>query len=416
MVRTSRQTLHMRPLPATALATLLLLAGALPAQATVAWKDCPYTKGEEAALKNAGYVSTGPFTWGDDHDSRLIDQMLPHAKIRWIETEHFKVGCGLPEYKVPIAGKWRKKIRTELKELQKKFPKINTRTPKLDPWLRAHLFAWRLEEMYAQVQKDLGVTDKDFPQKGEASRLGRYMGKGPYLGMPTKYTVLLLSKSSDLMRYAQRAGSPIDASKPAPIRLNFVKQQSLFFGTCVELAEGALIADKSLHCHVWFNVSQTLLNGYKYYAHGLPAWCYEGLGHHYVLQIDPEEHIFTGLKGADRGKRRDPEWALKMRKRMKLKDYDPMVKLMTRMSAIELTFGDHMACWSRIDFLVKKHPEAFATFMGKMKDPVVSAGSTPSAADILKRQNDCFEKSLGMNPEAFDKAWVAFVLKRYPRR
>ena len=242
------------------------------------------------------------------------------------------------------------------------------------------------------------------------------MGKGPHLGMPSKYTVLLLTKSSDLTRYGQRAGSTEDPSKPAPIRLNFLKQQSLFFGTAVELAKGSLIDDKSLHCHVWFNVAQTLLSGYKFYTHNLPAWCTEGLGHWYVLRIDPEEHIFTGLKGADRGERKDPEWPLKIRRRVKNKDFEPMEKLMLLMTPQDLTFGDHMAAWSRIDFLVKKHPKEFARFMDRMKAPVVSAGSTVTPESVLKRQNECFEPCLGMDPQAFDKAWTAYVLKTYPRK
>jgi len=406
---------HLSPIFA-ALSPVLLVAVAIPAQAP-AWEKDPYTKGEEAAFKRAGYVSVGPFTWGDDHDSRLIDKMLPHAKIRWIETEHFKLGCGLAKYKVPKQGKWRRKIMKDLKQLKEVFPEVNPKTKVLDPWLRAHLFAYRLEKMYDDISSRLGVTDKDFPKKGEASSRGRYMGKGPYLGMPTKYTVLLLTKSSDLMRYAQRAGSSVDPSKPVPLRMNFLKQQSLFFGTAVELAKGALIQDKSLHCHVWFNVVHTLLSGYKHYAHSLPVWCSEGVAHWYVLEVDPAEHVFTAIKGAAVDKRKDPKWGLKIRRRVKNKDYEPMAKLMTKMSAGEFTFGDHMAAWSRIDFLFKKNPKGFAKFMDRMKAPVIAqAGKSPTNESILKRQSECFTECIGMDPKAFDKAWTRYVLKSYPRR
>ncbi len=400
-----------------ALAPALLGATALGAQVNPAWAEDPYTKGEADALKKAGYVSLGPFTWGDDHDSRWIDKDLAHAKIKWIETEHFKLGCSLPSFKVPMVGKWKTKLRKELKELKKKLPEVNSNTRVLDPWLRAHLFAYRLEEMYADVSRVLGVSDKDFPKEGETSSTGRYMGKGPYLGMPAKYTVLLLTKSSDLMRYAQRAGSPVDPSKPAPVRLNFVKQKCLFFGTATELARGSLVDDKSLHCHAWFYVVQTLLSGYKYYAHSYPAWCSEGVAHWYVLAIDPEEHVFTGIKGDPLDKRKDPEWNIKVRKRVKNNDYEPMEKLMNMMSPHEMTFGDHMAAWSRIDFLIKKHPKEFAKFMDRMKAPVVAeAGKTPTNEAILKRQSDCFAECIGMDPKAFDAAWVRYVNKTYPRK
>jgi hypothetical protein len=396
---------------------MLLGLGTLPAQADAAWRKDPYTQGDEAAMKKAGYVSFGPFTWGDDHDSRLIDKMLPHARILWIETAHFKLGCALPPFRVPKLGKWKKKLQAELGELQQKLPDVNPKTRVLSPWLRAHLFAYRLEKMYAEVSRMLRVTDKDFPRQGEASRRGQYMGKGPHLGMPKKYPVLILTKTSDLMRYSQRAGSTVDPSRPAPLRLNFLKQGALFFGTAIELAKGALIDDKSLHCHVWFNVVHTLLAGYKHYTHALPAWCSEGLAHWYVLSVDPAEHVFTGIKGASLHQRKDPKWGLKIRKRVKNKDFEPMAKLMNKMSPSELTFGDHMASWSRVDFLLKKHPENFAKFMDRMKAPVIAAaGKAPTTEAILKRQDECFTKCIGMAPKAFDKAWTRFVLKTYPKR
>ena len=62
----------------------LLLPGSLLAQADEAWRQDPYTKADPAAMKKAGYTSFGPFTWGDDHDSRLIHKMLTHARILWI--------------------------------------------------------------------------------------------------------------------------------------------------------------------------------------------------------------------------------------------------------------------------------------------------------------------------------------------
>jgi hypothetical protein len=199
--------------------------------------------------------------------------------------------------------------------------------------------------------------------------------------------------------------------------MNFLKQQTLFFGTAVELAKGALIDDKSLHCHVWFNVVHTLLAGYKHYAHPLPAWCSEGVAHWYVLAIDPAEHAFTGIKGAAADKRKAPEWGLKIRRRVKNKDFEPMEKLMNKMTPYELTFGDHMAAWSRIDFLIKKNPKGFARFMDRMKAPVIAqAGKIPTTEAILKRQGECFAECIGMDPKAFDTAWAAYVLKSYPKR
>jgi hypothetical protein len=136
-----------------------------------------------------------------------------------------------------------------------------------------------------------------------------------------------------------------------------------------------------------------------------------------VLRIDPEEHVFTGIKDADREKRKDPEWDLKIRRRIKQKDFEPMESLMAKMSPWDMTFGDHMAAWSRIDFLTKKNPKGLARFMARMKDPIPAPpGQLPTTEAILQRQRDCFAECIGMDPKAFDTAWTAYVLKSYPSR
>ena len=110
---------------ATALLALVLLAGGVEAQRggkkKDAWRQDPYTKNDPAAMAKAGYVSFGPFTWGDDHDTLQIEHILgDEVKLRWIETAHFKIGSSLPEYSVPRDEKEeRKRQRKEDKERRK---------------------------------------------------------------------------------------------------------------------------------------------------------------------------------------------------------------------------------------------------------------------------------------------------------
>ena len=409
----------MRPssLPTRTLCGLALLTSVVSGQVSEAWMADPYTKGDEAAMKTAGYVRFGPLTWGDDHDTRAIDKMLSHAEIIWIETRHFKLGCHLAPYQLPRRGKWKKKIVDELKELQKKLPAVNPKTKVLDPWLRAHLYAHRLEVFYADFCKRLGVEDEDFPKKGKPSRLGRYMGKGPHLGMPGKFCILLLTKASDVIRYGKRAGRPVDANKRQPVKAYFVKQGSLCFATMTEAAGNALAVDKSMHCHLYFNLVHSLLDGYKHYAHGLPKWFCEGLAHWYVHRIDPKENQFSGMKGGIPKEHKDPKWKAKLRKRIKHKDYEPLSNLMKHMGFNQFSFGDHMAIWSRVEYLLANEPEKFAKFLGRMKAPVSAAsGKSPTDEAVLKRQDECFREAFGMDPKAFDKVWVRYVLKKYPRK
>ena len=68
-------------------------------------------------------------------------------------------------------------------------------------------------------------------------------------------------------------------------------------------------------------------------------------------------------------------------------------------------------------YFEKQGLKGFARFMDRMKAPVTAqAGKAPTTEAILKRQDDCFAECIGMDPKAFDTAWVSYVLKTYPRR
>ena len=145
-----------------------LLAGDLVAQRGKkdkdAWKKDPYTEGKEGALEKAGYVSLGPFVWGDNHDTLQIEHVLgDQVKLLWVETAHFRLGSSLPPYKIPRVKEERAKLKKELTRLKKKIPKIKTTQKELDRWTRLHLFAQRFEDTYDEVTKLLDVVDEDFP-------------------------------------------------------------------------------------------------------------------------------------------------------------------------------------------------------------------------------------------------------------
>jgi hypothetical protein len=133
--------------------TVLVFAASALAQAGKAdkakWRLDPYTKGDPAAMAKLGYVSFGPFPFGNiadkPTDSAKIDATLEFIQIRWVETKHFRIGLNLPEWPVPVDPETRGKIRRELEELQKVLPSVNPKIRILDPWLRVHLTAMRLE-------------------------------------------------------------------------------------------------------------------------------------------------------------------------------------------------------------------------------------------------------------------------------
>ncbi len=428
--------------PICCLCSLLALLALAPAQRTTKfkrnyWVKDPYTQNDPAVMKKAGYVTYGPFSWGDDHDTSDIQKMLPHLKILFVETAHFKIGSALGTYKLP-KGRDKKRalekkiLKEELERLKKIMPKVRPAAKTLDPWLRLHLYAQRLEETYAEFCTRIQVKDEDFPKTASKriSRVGakkpldkqtpegKYMGQGPYLGMRGKFVVLLMSKGGDLNRYVARAksGSKVSGA-PMPQRHYFTKAGSLFFGTACQCAEGGLYNDHALHCHVIFNTVQSLVDGYKSFFFSLPVWNREGLSHWFLLRIDPTEYCFTGIKGRSNKQRYGSKWNVRIKKRLKHNDFTPASMLMKYMKFEELTFGDHMAIWSRMDFLQTLGPEKFAKYMGAIKDKIeVASGMQPTDEVIHARQEKALKVAFGFDYAGFDAAWKAYVLKTYPSK
>ncbi len=186
------------------LCCLALCVVALPGQRRRdKWKVDPYTDNDPKRMAKAGYVNYGPFEFGslgvDMVPSTSIAETLSYAEIIWMETEHFRFAIELPKWQVPTEAATKKKLRAELTELKKVLPKINPKTRRLDPWLRAHLTAYRMEKLYDETMALFGVTDASFPQDPKnviVDAKKTYMGYGPYLGMRGKYLVLVVEKGA----------------------------------------------------------------------------------------------------------------------------------------------------------------------------------------------------------------------------
>src|SRR5262245_53415678 len=164
----------------------------------------PYTKDAPDAKTKAGYASFGPFRFGDAHTTTQIEETLGGIPLIWVETEHFKLGSGLPEYAIADDAQEKEHIRAELERLAARLPDVKPKLKKLDPWLRLHLYAQRLEDLYRGFLAEFDLEESQFPNAppDPKRRTGPYMGEGRYLGMSSKYTVLLFDKKSALSRYS----------------------------------------------------------------------------------------------------------------------------------------------------------------------------------------------------------------------
>ncbi len=378
-------------------------------------EEDPYTEGDPEAWKKAGYERFGSFPFVDRHRTVKIDEVLGEAGSLWLETKHFRLGCTLADYKIPSGDrKQRTKIREELERLAEIIPNVNPKTKKLDRWLRLHLWAMRLEELWDDVGEILEVTDEDFPLGPGQLVNGEYRGEGPYLGMKDKYTVILFEKESGLGRFAQRFAG---REERQPFRHAF-SSGSLFFGACTETSNSFWADDTKMHTLVVFNVAHNLLDGYQGYYWSLPVWLPEGISHILSRRIDERFNNFSFVEEASTELRKEWNWPPKVRKRVK-NEIVPDGKTVMRWTAYnKLKFVNHLSVWSRVDFLLETRPQEFAEFMRQCKTnfPELPRSAKPSTEQILARQEKLFFQIFSWDETAFDEAWEKHVLKTYPKR
>ncbi len=395
----------------------LLVTAPLPAQRGL-WggeeppEVDPYTGGDRELRLGAGIRRYGPLPWADGHGSRDIEEMVGR-RILWVETAHFRIGSTLPWYRLPRDKAQREKIRAELERLAERLLEVDPKTRRLDPWLRLHLFALRVEDLYAELEAILGVGDADFPKARGERPGGRWMGEGPYLGMPAPYTLLLLEKQASLGRYAAAwlPPGPVEVSR----RHNFPETGTLFLGVSTEMNDGLLRDDTVLHVHVVFGLTHNLVDGYKFYGHELPVWCKEGLAHCLARRVDPHSNNFTKVVEEQKELRSSWDWAPRVRARVRHRYYPSFAEMLAWRDYQALTFANHMILWSRVDFLLSLGEEGFGRFLGLMKERIVESG-LPTWDQVLARQEEALQEAWGMGPEELEEAWRAWVLRTYPRR
>lgn len=366
--------------------------------------QCPYCAGEPELMAAAGVVSHGGFEFSKT-DTAGVDAMIA-TEIFWIETAHFELGVGLPEYRIPLDE--RAGIRAELERLALALPEIDPRERVLDPWLRAHLYAQRLEDFWDQMLELLAVRATEFPDgRSVWKRDKKYMGEGPYLGQKGKYEVLLLSTEGASETFLRdQFGLRTKLSQ----RFNVIERDSLIL--VAHTQQTSLRIDAALHNHVVFNVVHQLLDGYKHYTYDLPVWIQEGLAHWYERGLNPEYNDFDSAEGAPPATTRKTDWEEATRKLVASGDAPSLASLLALNGYADLELEHHFATWSMIDFLQRERPG----FLGRLLDRIkglTNASGIGDGSGLEDAHREAFREGLGMTYAQFDEAWRAWVLEAY---
>ena len=390
-----------------------------PAEKPPKWRIDPYTKNDPELMAKAGYVSFGPFPFGMIAEkvvqSTEIDAYLEFVQILWIETKHFRIGTNLPEWDVPMDPETKKKIRTELEELATKLPAVNPKVRSLDPWLRAHLTAQRLEKLYAETQVLWGVKDEDFPQdptKVFAVPGTRYMGYGPYLGMKDKFLVLVFEKQGPFKQYMKRY---LGRDSKHPQRWHFKEASNLLFTMSTENDEFPRKHDTALHCSLAFNVSQNLMDGFRYYNYDLPVWIREAYGHWNDRRVSPLWSNFDQNEGALADIKNVSKWEVYCRNLVSGNgDYAAFPEVFQWRDFGKIKFNDHIAIWSRMQWLLSQGPEKWQKFLFAVKGRVDPKTFAPDQTDIVGACRTALQEAYGVSVLEFDKKWIEWVKATYP--
>lgn len=366
----------------------------------------PYTGGDESLMKAAGVVRYGPFPWADHKTTADIDKVLGEGRILWMETAHFRFGLSLKSAPMPEDGKKRKALQTELKDLEERLPKLPSRIRKVDPWMRLHLAAQRCEKAYADIQTLLGVTDADFPARGELS------GQGAFLGQPDKFLVLLFQKKSDLARYADRfCGLRCEDS----LRHYHTQTSQLVFGLANEGLEG--FDEAGLHAHMLYAVVHNLLNGYRGYFYHLPLWLDEGIAHWYSRKVDADTINVNILDTEAVAEDKQANWAVKVRRRAQHEGaFFTFDKMALWEKFEEMGYHAHSQAWSRVDYLMALDAEKVGLMVRQLKSIPPVPGAMVPAAQIRAQAQKLLIELFELDGPTFDEKWREWVLKTYPKK
>jgi hypothetical protein len=387
-----------------ALAASLALAAGGRAQ-DEAEPRCEYCLEDPALMAAAGVVSHGGFEFGTGTTDD-VEGLLSMADLVWIETEHFELGFGLGPYKVKQDEK--NKIREELGRLQLALPEVDVRVKQNDPWLRAHLYAQRLEEVYDHFQRLMQVKDSDFPKSETVwNRTTPYMGVGPYLGQVGKYEVLILPSQAASMLYLEKQfGLLIKRTQ----RWNLIDRDTI--SATIHVDQGNLRSDAPLHGHVAFNVAINLLDGYKHYNYDIPVWLREGLAHYMERWISPKHNTFDSSEGsvADTGSKSD--WGKEVVSLIREEEAPRLAELMALRTYAELEKRHHYVTWSLVQWMVDTKPGSLACLAGALKAQIDEAGY-PDGSDMPTAHREAVQKCLGMNYLQLDAAWREWAQTAY---
>jgi hypothetical protein len=275
--------------------------------------------------------------------------------------------------------------------------------------LRAHLYAHRLESLYADFCTRFGVKETDFAARDAAATAA--VGAGPYLGQREKFAVLLTQTRSALGRYLR---AQLKIENEYAYRYQF--SDCAFYGANFEAQkDGNRPLDTALYAAVAGAVVQNFLDGFRASNAAAPEWLRYGIAHWYGRRVDARWNQWNA-GGSSGDPNTDTSWKWEPRVRGLVQNdavvaWDDMLKWK---SADSIQARDHMIAWSRVDWLFAQKPEQRRAYLYAVTEPLDATGDARLPKQI-ERELAAYQSIWKRDPAALDKSWRAWVLDKYEK-
>ena len=361
----------------------------------------PYTRGAKEELARAGYESLGPFHWATGIETRDVEETCGLARILWVETAHFRLGSTLQTYERPSDEFEEQKLKAELGRLAKRIKRVPRDAAKLDPWLRLHLYAQRLEELYADFEARFGLREEEFAGKTDAKL---DLGPGRYLGSELKYTVLLTSKTGPLARCGKR-WLQLDAQG---YYRGLLDGGSWFLGASAEgMKQIDCSFDSGLHALVAYLVAENLCDGFRGSKREKPYWWRHGVGLFYSRRV--EERWSVHVARSDTGSEADAwRWEPRLCALVANNFVPTWDEMLGWPNGKDLDAAGNMSTWARVSWLLGLEKADLRGFLMAISEPADSGPAEASRAAL--------QTVFGKSPADLDAAWRKWVAKKFPKK
>ncbi len=366
----------------------------------------PYTHGDPKAMERSGYVvSYGPFAWAEGVRTTDVAETMGGADVLWLETPHFKIGSTLQSYHLHNDVREEKALEAELARAKSKlagFVQIHNR---LDPWLRLHLFAMRLEDVYEDFSTWFGTDAADDPKKsGDAARKAALAKKSMTPGDPEgrpKIRVLLVARTSGLARYTKHFSErelQVSDRFPLPGGLQF-------FGVSEEGARAhGYDLEIAFRCVVSGGVVPSLIEASTGSHATCPLWLVYGLDHVVTRGVDerfPNAAINT-VRIEDESSFR---WDARVKGLVTNGLAPSWPEIAAWKSWDEIKVPGHLVAWSRVSWLLKRKPAELRAFLTQIAGGPVEMGVTGGGRTPFAKQSAAAKAAFGKSLEDLDALW-----------